>query len=84
MFLNCERTSVLSDSLPCDSMMIPNGYKKGKTMNLNDKMNDILKIVKTMDNNEILQLEKCILDVWLNNLQKYDVESNTKKKEKIC
>jgi len=53
-------------------------------MNLNDKMNDILKIVKTMDNDEILQLEKCILDVWLNNLQKYDVESNTKKKEKIC
>ena len=47
-------------------------------------MNDILKIVKTMDNDEILQLEKCILDVWLNNLQKYDVESNTKKKEKIC
>jgi len=53
-------------------------------MNLNDKMNDILKIVKTMDNDEILQLEKCILDVWLNNLQRYDVESNTKKKEKIC
>ena len=53
-------------------------------MNLNDKMNNILKIIKTMDNDEILQLEKCILDVWLNNLQKYDVKSNTKKKEKIC
>ena len=53
-------------------------------MNLNDKMNNILEIVKTMDNDEILQLEKCILDVWLNNLQKYDVKSNTKKKEKIC
>ena len=53
-------------------------------MNLNDKMNNILEIIKTMDNDEILQLEKCILDVWLNNLQKYDVESNTKKKEKIC
>ena len=48
-------------------------------MNLNDKMNSILEIVKTMDNDEILQLEKCILDVWLNNLGKYDVQSNTKK-----
>ncbi len=48
-------------------------------MNLNDKMNNILEIVKTMDNDEILQLEKCILDVWLNNLGKYDVQSNTKK-----
>ncbi len=50
-------------------------------MNLNDKMNNILEIVKTMDNDEILQLEKCILDVWLNNLGKYDVQSNTKKME---
>ena len=49
-------------------------------MNLNDKMNSILEIVKTMDNDEILQLEKCILDVWLNNLGKYDVQSNTKRK----
>ena len=49
-------------------------------MNLNDKMNNILEIVKTMDNDEILQLEKCILDVWLNNLGKYDVQSNTKRK----
>ena len=48
-------------------------------MNLNDKMNNILEIVKTMDNDEILQLEKCILDVWLNNLGKYNVQSNTKK-----
>ena len=48
-------------------------------MNLNDKMNNILEIVKTMDNDEILQLEICILDVWLNNLGKYDVQSNTKK-----
>jgi len=48
-------------------------------MNLNDKMNSILEIVKTMDNDEILQLEKCILDVWLNNLGKYNVQSNTKK-----
>ena len=48
-------------------------------MNLNDKMNSILEIVKTMDNDEILQLEKCILDVLLNNLGKYDVQSNTKK-----
>ncbi len=51
-------------------------------MNLNDKMNNILEIVKTMDNDEILQLEKCILDVWLNNLGKYDVQSNTKKMER--
>ena len=49
-------------------------------MNLNDKMNSILEIVKTMDNDEILQLEKCILDVWLNNLGKYNVQSNTKRK----
>ena len=49
-------------------------------MNLNDKMNSILEIVKTMDNDEILHLEKCILDVWLNNLGKYDVQSNTKRK----
>ena len=48
-------------------------------MNLNDKMNSILEIVKTMDNDEILQLDKCILDVWLNNLGKYNVQSNTKK-----
>ena len=48
-------------------------------MNLNDKMNNILEIVKTMDNDEILQLEKCILDIWLNNLGKYDVQNNTKK-----
>ena len=48
-------------------------------MNLNDKMNSILEIVKTMDNDEILQLEKCILDIWLNNLGKYDVQNNTKK-----
>ena len=39
-------------------------------MNLNDKMNSILEIVKTMSYEEILVLERCVHDVQSEKLGK--------------